>query len=62
VVLGVTPAMAAGIAERLWEIAVIAKLVEYAKAASTNRGPYKMVAEPQPFPFTRSTIRMKTAA
>ncbi|PCD03731.1 IS1 family transposase [Sphingomonas spermidinifaciens] len=39
--LRVTPAMAAGVADRLWEIADIAKLVEDAEAAPAKRGPYK---------------------
>lgn len=39
--LRVTPAMAAGISDRLWEIADIAKLVEDAEAAPATRGPYK---------------------
>ncbi len=39
--LRVTPAMAAGVADRLWEIADIAKLVEDAEAQPTKRGPYK---------------------
>lgn len=39
--LRVTPAMAAGVADRLWEIADIAKLVEDAEAAPAKRGSYK---------------------
>ena len=39
--LRVTPAMAAGVADRLLEIADIAKLVEDAEAKPTKRGPYK---------------------
>ena len=39
--LRVTPAMAAGVADRLWEIADIAKLVEDAEAAPKKRGAYK---------------------
>jgi IS1 family transposase len=39
--LRVTPAMAAGVADRLWEIADIAKLVEEAEAKPGKRGPYK---------------------
>jgi hypothetical protein len=39
--LRVTPAMAAGVSDRLWEIADIAKLVEDAEAAPAKRGPYK---------------------
>jgi hypothetical protein len=39
--LRVTPAMAAGVADRLWEIADIAKLVEDAEAKPIKRGPYK---------------------
>ena len=40
--LRVTPAMQAGVTDRLWEIADIAKLVENADAKSGKRGPYKM--------------------
>ncbi|HEX4694831.1 helix-turn-helix domain-containing protein [Sphingomonas sp.] len=39
--LRVTPAMAAGVTDRLWEIADIAKLVEDAEAAPKKRGSYK---------------------
>lgn len=39
--LRVTLAMAAGVTDRLWEIADIAKLVEDAEAAPKARGPYK---------------------
>jgi len=39
--LRVTPAMAAGVTDRLWEIADIAKLVEDNEAAPKKRGPYK---------------------
>lgn len=39
--LRVTPAMAAGVSDRLWEIADIAKLVEDAEAKPAKRGPYK---------------------
>jgi len=39
--LRVTPAMAAGLTDRLWEIADIAKLVEDAEAKPAKRGPYK---------------------
>ncbi|MDB5693829.1 MAG: hypothetical protein JWO81_2892 [Alphaproteobacteria bacterium] len=39
--LRVTPAMAAGVTDRLWEIVDIAKLVEDAEAALKARGPYK---------------------
>jgi IS1 family transposase len=39
--LRVTPAMAAGVTDRLWEIADIAKLVEDAEAKPAKRGPYK---------------------
>ena len=33
--------MAAGVTDRLWEIADIAKLVEDAEAAAAKRGSYK---------------------
>jgi hypothetical protein len=39
--LRVTPAIAAGVADRLWEIADIAQLVEDAGAAPKVRGLYK---------------------
>jgi IS1 family transposase len=39
--LRVTPAMEAGVADRLWDIADIAKLVEGAEAKPAKRGPYK---------------------
>lgn len=39
--LRVTPAMAAGVADRLWEITDIAMLVEQAEAKPAKRGPYK---------------------
>lgn len=39
--LRVTPAMAAGVTDRLWEIADIAMLVEQAEAKPGKRGPYK---------------------
>ena len=39
--LRVTPAMADGVTDRLWEIADIAKLVEAAEAAPKKRGSYK---------------------
>ena len=39
--LRVTPAMAAGVTDRLWEIADIAKLVGDAEEAPKKRGPYK---------------------
>jgi IS1 family transposase len=40
--LRVTPAMAAGVSDRLWKIADIAILVEQAEAKSSKRGPYKI--------------------
>jgi IS1 family transposase len=43
--LRVTPAMAAGVTDRLWEIADIAKMVEDAEAAPKARGPYKKRVE-----------------
>ena len=39
--LRVTPAMAAGVSDRLWEIADIAQLVADAEEAPKTRGPYK---------------------
>jgi hypothetical protein len=35
--------MAAGVRDRLWEIADIAKLVEVAEVKPTARGPYKKI-------------------
>ena len=42
--LRVTPAMAAGVTDRLWEIEDIAKLVEEAEAKPSKRGPYKKIS------------------
>jgi IS1 family transposase len=42
--LRTTPAMAAGISSRLWEIGDIVKLVEDAEVKPTKRGPYKKSA------------------
>jgi transposase-like protein len=42
--LRVTPAMAAGVSDRLWEITDIAKLVEEAEAKPGKRGPYKTIS------------------
>ena len=42
--LRVTPAMAAGVSDRLWEIEDIAKLVEEAEAKPGKRGPYKKIS------------------
>lgn len=39
--LRITPAMAAGVADKLWEIADIAKLVEDAETGPKKRWPYK---------------------
>ncbi|QIE54776.1 DDE-type integrase/transposase/recombinase [Pikeienuella piscinae] len=39
--LRVTPAMAAGLTDRLWDISDIVKLIEDAEPAPTKRGPYK---------------------
>lgn len=39
--LRVTPAMAAGVTEKLWEIDDIATLVENAEPPTRKRGPYK---------------------
>ena len=39
--LGVTPAMEAGVTERLWEVSDIVKLVEDAQPKPKKRGPYK---------------------
>ena len=36
-----TPAMAAGVSDRLWEIGDIVKLVEDAEAEPGKRGPYE---------------------
>jgi IS1 family transposase len=42
--LRVTPAMAAGVSDRLWEIGDIAALVDAAEAKPTKRGPYKKIS------------------
>ncbi len=39
--LRITPAMAAGVSDRLWEIGDIVKLVEDAEPKTNKRGPYK---------------------
>jgi len=42
--LRVTPAMASGVSDRLWEISDIAALVDAADAKPTKRGPYKKIS------------------
>jgi hypothetical protein len=42
--LRVTPAMAAGVSDRLWEVSDIVALVEAAEATPAKRGPYKKMA------------------
>ncbi|MFM7403373.1 MAG: IS1 family transposase [Erythrobacter sp.] len=42
--LRVSPAMAAGVSDRLWDIADIALLVEAAEAKPGKRGPYKKIS------------------
>ncbi len=42
--LRVTPAMAAGVSEKLWEIGDIARLVEDAEEPARKRGPYRKAA------------------
>lgn len=39
--LRMTPAMAAGVSSKLWEIEDIAALVEAAEAPAKKRGPYR---------------------
>ena len=39
--LRMTPAIAAGVSDRLWEIGDIVKLVEDAEPKPSKRGPYK---------------------
>ncbi len=39
--LRVSPAMAAGVSERLWEVADIVKLVEFAEGPAKKRGQYR---------------------
>jgi len=43
--LRVTPAMAAGVCDRLWEIGDIAAMVDAADAKPTKRGPYKKISK-----------------
>lgn len=43
--LRVTPAMQAGVTDRLWDIADIAMLVEEAEAKPGKRGPYKKISK-----------------
>jgi IS1 family transposase len=42
--LRVTPAMAAGVSDRLWEVSDIVALLEAAEAKPAKRGPYKKMA------------------
>jgi hypothetical protein len=42
--LRVTPATAAGVSDRLWEVSDIVALLEAAEAPSAKRGPYKKMA------------------
>jgi IS1 family transposase len=42
--LRVTPAMEAGVSDRLWDIADIAMLVEQSEAKPAKRGPYKKIS------------------
>jgi IS1 family transposase len=44
--LRVTPAMAAGVSDRLWEVSDIVALIEAAEAKPVKRGPYKK-SQPQ---------------
>jgi len=39
--LRVTPAMAAGVSDRLWEVSDIVSLLEAAESKPSGRGPYK---------------------
>lgn len=39
--LGVTPAMAAGVTDRLWDMTEIAALIAAQEAPTAKRGPYK---------------------
>jgi hypothetical protein len=43
--LRVTPAMAANVTDRLWEIGDIVKLVEDAEPVPIKRGPYRKSSE-----------------
>jgi hypothetical protein len=42
--LRVTPTMAAGVTDRLWEVADIVALLEAIEATPAKRGPYKKIA------------------
>jgi hypothetical protein len=44
--LRMSPAMAAGVADRLWDIGDIVKLVESAEAKPAKRGPYRRKVVP----------------
>ncbi len=46
--LRVTPAMAAGVTDRLWEVADIATLIDAREEAPRKRGPYKPRRPPRP--------------
>lgn len=43
--LRVTPAMAAGVTDRLWEIADVVMLVKKAEAKPVRRSPYKKISK-----------------
>lgn len=43
--LRMTPAVAAGVSDRLWEIADITKLVENADTKPAKRGPYRKLED-----------------
>jgi hypothetical protein len=43
--LRVTPAMAAGVTDRLWDVSDIVKLVEANDSQPGRRGPYKKKAQ-----------------
>jgi hypothetical protein len=42
--LRITPAMAAGLTDRVWEMSEIAELIEMATPKVSKRGPYKKSA------------------
>jgi len=49
------PAMAAGVSDRLWEVADIVALVEAAEAPAKKRGPYKNREHKAPYCNARAT-------
>jgi IS1 family transposase len=47
---GITPAMAAGVADHVWTLAELVSLLEAAEATPTKRGPYRTTREARSYP------------